>query len=106
MNKNLSNCVLEEINFYQIDRCREDCEPFKMEGACGAYWECENGVSVPKCCPPSFAFVSGVGCQLDFRCKDMCQAEKWCGECCLSVQKTCFTVLQFYPFLAGLGFTK
>nr|KAI8759927.1 collagen alpha-3(VI) chain-like [Biomphalaria glabrata] len=63
------------------DRCREDCEPFKMEGACGAYWDCENGVSVPKCCPPSFAFVSGVGCQLDFRCKDMCQAEKWCGLC-------------------------
>ncbi|XP_055900355.1 von Willebrand factor-like isoform X2 [Biomphalaria glabrata] len=63
------------------DRCREDCEPFKMEGACGAFWDCENGVSVPKCCPPSFAFVSGVGCQLDFRCKDMCQAEKWCGLC-------------------------
>ncbi|CAL1548257.1 unnamed protein product, partial [Lymnaea stagnalis] len=63
------------------DRCREDCEPYKMEGACGAYWDCENGVSTPKCCQQFFSFIPGVGCQLDYTCKDECGPEKWCGEC-------------------------
>ncbi|CAL1547479.1 unnamed protein product [Lymnaea stagnalis] len=63
------------------DRCREDCEPYKMEGACGAYWDCENGVSTPKCCQQFFSFIPGVGCQLDYTCKDECGPEKWCGLC-------------------------
>ncbi|XP_059152265.1 collagen alpha-4(VI) chain-like isoform X1 [Physella acuta] len=63
------------------DHCKEDCEPYKMEGACGAYWECENGVSSPKCCQEYFSFVPGIGCQLDFTCRDKCGPEKWCGIC-------------------------
>uniref|UniRef100_A0A0B7A6W9 VWFA domain-containing protein n=1 Tax=Arion vulgaris TaxID=1028688 RepID=A0A0B7A6W9_9EUPU len=63
------------------DKCKEDCAAYKMEGSCGAYWECENGVSMAKCCQQNYTFVPDMGCQLDYKCTSQCSVEKWCGKC-------------------------
>ncbi|XP_035828300.1 uncharacterized protein LOC101859044 [Aplysia californica] len=57
------------------DPCMVDCEPYAMEGSCAGFWQCSEGVSVPKCCDKFFSFVPGVGCQLDFSCKQYCGPE-------------------------------
>ncbi|CAG5119570.1 unnamed protein product [Candidula unifasciata] len=63
------------------DRCKEECSAYKTGGACGAYWECEDGVSSAKCCQQNYTFVPEHGCQPDDTCKDLCVTEKGCGKC-------------------------
>ncbi|WAR01865.1 PIF-like protein [Mya arenaria] len=39
---------------------------------CGAYWDCNNGRSVPKCCDDGHRYVFGKGCVQDPDCHDIC----------------------------------
>ena len=44
---------------------------------CCAYWECEKGKSVAKCCGDFHRYVPGKGCQSDSECLADCPTEDW-----------------------------
>ncbi|GFO22499.1 collagen alpha-5(vi) chain [Plakobranchus ocellatus] len=74
-------CVPPREASCNTDICQEDCDPYKAEGVCGAYWECEGRRSEFKCCRPMFSFKEGKGCVLDPTCTAECQPKTWCGIC-------------------------
>ncbi|BFZ15866.1 hypothetical protein BsWGS_18905 [Bradybaena similaris] len=74
-------CTLPSQANCSNDRCKEECSAYKMEGSCGGYWECEDGVSSPMCCERNQTFVPELGCQPDEMCKEDCRKDMGCGKC-------------------------
>ncbi|KAH3857696.1 uncharacterized protein LOC127871473 [Dreissena polymorpha] len=56
---------------------RDPCNDFSVTSyaharACRAYWRCEQGMSVPTCCPPGTSYSSRLGCTRNASCADTC----------------------------------
>ena len=45
---------------------------YSYHGDCRAYWKCENGVSVGRCCPRGQGYVEGAGCLRNPSCDTNC----------------------------------
>lgn len=53
---------------------------YPMDGICGGYWECVNGRSRPKCCPPCYSYMAGYGCVFGSKCFDKCGPQESCDD--------------------------
>ncbi|WAR17501.1 PIF-like protein [Mya arenaria] len=69
-------CVRASLGYCQNDLCRNvnDGDHRMAEGNCRGYWQCERGISVPKCCPSGQHYNSSYGCEdnIDGECTDDC----------------------------------
>ncbi|XP_052799564.1 sushi, von Willebrand factor type A, EGF and pentraxin domain-containing protein 1-like [Mya arenaria] len=68
-------CQPSDIVYCATDRCLTSpaLQSHKYGGQkCGAYWDCNNGRSVPKCCDDGHRYVFGKGCVQDPDCHDIC----------------------------------
>nr|BAM66823.1 Pif [Pinctada margaritifera] len=68
-----TSCVLTEDEDCSDDLCKTMLLPSRdYDVSCRAYWKCENGKSVARCCPSGMAYEPGKGCVLDSDCDEEC----------------------------------
>lgn len=59
---------------YTSDPCRGKSNQYtySFDGNCRAYWECNNGVSLGRCCPRGQSYIQGIGCSWHQTCNETC----------------------------------
>ena len=45
---------------------------YDLPGSCRSFWACDQGDSIPMCCPDGTVYAEGIGCLPDDNCKDPC----------------------------------
>nr|C7G0B5.1 RecName: Full=Protein PIF; Contains: RecName: Full=Protein Pif97; Contains: RecName: Full=Protein Pif80; AltName: Full=Aragonite-binding protein; Flags: Precursor [Pinctada fucata]BAH97338.1 Pif177 [Pinctada fucata] len=71
--KRQTSCVLTEDEDCSDDLCKTMLLPSReYDVSCRAYWKCEKGKSVARCCPSGMAYEPGKGCVLDLDCDEEC----------------------------------
>ncbi|CAL1535318.1 unnamed protein product [Lymnaea stagnalis] len=74
----------EECNRECRDPCRgkDDGDTYKMEGGCGLFWECVDGVAQGRSCKPRYAFIPGHGCVYRPECRYVDIRRRRCDATC------------------------
>lgn len=55
--------------FIEVCKSQADKYQYASKRTCRSYWECQGGISEPRCCPWGHSYLDGRGCIEDSTCE-------------------------------------